>query len=209
MPKTIPQSQIPLLPFLYHRKRLVATPRPRKPGSALLNSKIGLIRTDITIINVPNGAIVNAANNALVNGGGVCGAIHSAAGRGLLEECIQLNSCETGDAKVTKAYNLPCKNVIHAVGPIYWKARKTNEHALLLSSCYTASMKLAVENGLDTIVFPAVSTGIYGYPSNEAAETAISAVREFLETEDGKRLNSVVFCNFEAKDEMAYLELLP
>jgi O-acetyl-ADP-ribose deacetylase (regulator of RNase III) len=187
----------------------VDIPRPRKQASAILNSKVGLIRTDITKINIPNGAIVNAANNALINGGGVCGAIHAAAGRELLAECIQLNGCETGDAKITKAYNLPCKNVIHAVGPVYWKARKTNEHAALLSSCYTASLKLAVKNGLDTIVFSALSTGIYGYPSHEAAETAISAVREFLETEDGKRLNLVVFCNFEGKDEMAYLELLP
>jgi O-acetyl-ADP-ribose deacetylase (regulator of RNase III) len=209
MPNLVHQSQIPLLPIFYHAKRLVASPRPLSQPSALINSKVGLIRTDITKLVLPNGAIVNAANNGLLNGGGVCGAIHNAAGGELLVECIQLNGCDTGDAKITRAYNLPCKSVIHGVGPIYWQARRTNEHSSLLSSCYTACLKLAVENGLDTIAFPAVSTGIYGYPSYEAAETAISTVRRFLETKAGEKLKLVIFCNFEVKDEVAYLELLP
>lgn len=176
---------------------------------------MGLIRSDITKLSLPNGAIVNTTNTSLLNAGGLCGAIHNAAGRGLLEECLTLNGCETGDAKITGAYELACRNVIHAVGPVYWKARKTNEHASLLASCYTASLKLAVENGLEVIAFPAISGGVFGYPSYEAAEVAISTVRDFLERgergsgAEGKRLRLVVFCTSESKDEIAYIELLP
>ena len=105
--------------------------------------------------------------------------------------------------------------MIHAVGPVYWKARKTNEHASLLASCYAASLRLAVENGLDVIAFPPISAGVFGYPSYEAAEVAISTVRDFLERAEqeggaeGRRLRLVVFCTFESKDEIAYIELLP
>ncbi|RPA94501.1 A1pp-domain-containing protein [Choiromyces venosus 120613-1] len=210
---SIPQSEIPRLSTLYHAKRLIPSSKPpQRRASSTLNTRVGLIRSEITKLSLPNGAIVSAANTALLNGGGVCGAIHNAAGRGLLAECLTLNGCETGDAKITGAYELACRNVIHAVGPVYSKARKTNEHASLLEGCYVAAMRLAVENGLDTIVFPAISTGVFGYPSYEAAEVAICTVRDFLEREEergGGGLRLVVFCTFESRDEIAYIELLP
>jgi len=213
---SIPQSEIPRLSILYHAKRLIPSSKPpQRAPSATLNTRVGLIRGDITKLSLPNGAIVNTTNTSLLNAGGICGAVHNAAGRGLLAECLNLNGCETGDAKITGAYELPCRNVIHAVGPVYWKARKTNEHASLLASCYAASLRLAVENGLDVIAFPPISAGVFGYPSYEAAEVAISTVRDFLERgeqeggAEGRRLRLVVFCTFESKDEIAYIELLP
>ncbi|CAZ80183.1 unnamed protein product [Tuber melanosporum] len=213
---SIPQSEIPRLSILYHAKRLIPSSKPPlHTPSATLNTRVGLIRSEITKLSLPNGAIVNTTNTSLLNAGGICGAIHNAAGCGLLAECLTLNGCETGDAKITDAYDLACRNVIHAVGPVYWKARRTNEHASLLASCYAASLRLAVENGLDAIAFPAISAGVFGYPSYEAAEVAISTVRDFLEREEqeggaeGKRLQLVVFCMLESKDEIAYIELLP
>jgi O-acetyl-ADP-ribose deacetylase (regulator of RNase III) len=208
MPPVLNQVDIPTLPLLYHIKRISVNEKPLATPSATLNAKIGLIRTDITKLHLPNGAIVNAANENLIPGGGVCGAIHSAAGPELIEECHRLNGCKTGYAKVTRAYRLPCKKIIHAVGPIYRLAKEMNEHETKLSSCYTETLKLAVGNGLTAVAFCALSTGIYGYPSYEAAGTAISAVRSFLESEDGQKLELVIFCNFEKKDEDAYSELI-
>ncbi|CUS09092.1 unnamed protein product [Tuber aestivum] len=213
---SIPQSEIPRLSLLYHAKRLIPSSKaPQRTPSATINTRVGLIRSEITKLSLPNGAIVNATNTSLLNAGGICGAIHNAAGRGLLAECLTLGGCETGNAKITGAYELACRNVIHAVGPVYWRARRTNEHASLLASCYLASLRLAVANGLDTIALPAISTGVFGYPSYEAAEVAISTVRDFLDREEqeggaeGRRLRLVVFCTFESKDEIAYIELLP
>ena len=153
-------------------------------------------------------AIVNAANNSLLGGGGVDGAIHRAAGPELLDECRTLDGCDTGSAKITDAYELPCKKVIHAVGPVY-SSRHKEECEEDLAGCYTTSLRLAVANSCKSIAFSALSTGIYGYPSNSAAPVAIKAVKDFLESEDGDKLEKVVFTTFVQKDVDAYNRWLP
>jgi len=198
---------IPTLPLLYQRNILQQHQNPVHPPNPSHNGKIALIRTDITKLHVD--CIVNAANETLQGGGGVDGAIHHAAGPGMLEECEMLDGCDTGDAKITDGYNLPSKKVIHAVGPIYPWARRYNMHETLLRSCYRRSLELAEEHEMRSIAFPALSTGIYGYPSNEAAEVAISEVRNFLDEGHMRYLNRIIFCNFMEKDEDAYHQALP
>ncbi|ELQ36470.1 MACRO domain-containing protein 1 [Pyricularia oryzae Y34] len=176
------------------------------PPNKRFNDRIALYHGDITKLMVD--AIVNAANETLLGGGGVDGSIHRAAGGGLLRECRTLDGCDTGDAKVTDAYDLPCKKVIHAVGPVY-NERHREECEMLLSSCYTRSLELAVENGCRSIAFPAISTGIYGYPSRRAANAAITAVRKFLESDQGDKISLVVFCCFLQKDMEIYTDKLP
>ena len=147
-------------------------------------------------------AIVNAANRSLLGGGGVDGAIHRAAGPELLEECRGLGGCRTGEAKITKGYRLPAKFVIHTVGPVYSGAP---EDAVLLADCYRNSLNLAQENGVHTIAFPAISTGVYGYPVREATKVAVDTVRKWLADNPDYPMD-VTFCCFDERTRKVYEE---
>ena len=164
--------------------------------------KIKIIQGDITKLKVE--AIVNAANRTLLGGGGVDGAIHRAAGPMLLEECRKLNGCETGQAKITKGYNLPAKYVIHTVGPV-WRGGKNNEDNLL-ASCYRESFKLAEENKIRSIAFPAISCGVYGFPIKRAAKIALSETKKFL-SEKHHFLEEIIFVLFSENDYNIYRKI--
>jgi len=164
--------------------------------------RIELVYGDITKQKVD--AIVNAANTTLLGGGGVDGAIHHAAGPELLEECKNLNGCKTGEAKITKGYNLPAKFVIHTVGPI-WGAGKNGEDQLL-TNCYNNSLKLAVDNQIKTIAFPAISTGVYGFPLERATQIAIKTTADFLISDES--IKKVIFICFDKKTYQAYENIL-
>ncbi|MDE7423336.1 MAG: O-acetyl-ADP-ribose deacetylase [Lachnospiraceae bacterium] len=161
---------------------------------------IKTILGDITKISTVE-AIVNAANSSLLGGGGVDGAIHRAAGPELLEECRELHGCKTGQAKITKAYNLPCDYVIHTVGPV-WNGGKLHEEEKLVD-CYKNSLALAVQHHIRTIAFPSISTGIYRFPVEKAAKIAVSTVKKFLE-ENSDKIEEVVWVLFDENTKNVY-----
>ena len=164
-----------------------------------MTDEIEIVLGDITKLKV--NAIVNAANSSLLGGGGVDGAIHRAAGRELVNECRLLGGCKTGDAKLTKGYNLPATYIIHTVGPV-WNGGYKKE-AELLASCYRRSIQIAEENNFDSLAFPCISTGIYGYPKQLAAKIAVETCKQ-------KRNNSlkIIFCCFRREDYEIYQNIL-
>jgi O-acetyl-ADP-ribose deacetylase (regulator of RNase III) len=166
------------------------------------DKKMEIVRGDITKLDVD--AIVNAANTTLLGGGGVDGAIHRAAGSELLAECRTLGGCKPGEAKLTRGYRLPARFVIHTVGPV-WHGGQSRE-AETLANCYRNSLQLAVENGIKTIAFPAISCGAYGYPIPEAAKIAVKTAQDFLET--GDKIDKVIFVLWGEDIYDAYRQLL-
>ncbi|HEX9252482.1 MAG TPA: O-acetyl-ADP-ribose deacetylase [Ignavibacteriaceae bacterium] len=167
-----------------------------------MNPIIEILKSDITKLNVD--AIVNAANTLLLGGGGVDGAIHREAGSKLLEEYRKLNGCKTGETKITNGYKLPAKFVIHTVGPV-WNGGNYNEDELL-SNCYYNSLKLAIGHKIKTIAFPAISTGVYGFPLEPATRTAINTVKKFLK--EYSKLDKVIFVCFDDKTYSTYKNIL-
>ncbi|CAN7410624.1 O-acetyl-ADP-ribose deacetylase [Rhizobacter sp. LjRoot28] len=163
-------------------------------------ARLRAIQADITTLAVD--AIVNAANSSLLGGGGVDGAIHRAAGPALLAACRDLGGCPTGDARITPGFRLPARHVIHTVGPV-WHGGARGEPGLL-AACYRRSLELAAAHGVRTLAFPSISTGVYGYPVNEAAHIAVSTVRSF----DGQGVVEVTFCCFSKHDLEVYEAIL-
>ena len=167
-----------------------------------MTTNLSAVLGDIAALRVD--AIVNAANSTLLGGGGVDGAIHRAAGPGLLEECRRLGGCPTGEARITRGHNLPARRIIHTVGPV-WKGGSKGEPQLL-AACYANSLRLALDNQLRTIAFPSISTGAYGYPLDLAAPLAIEAVVQFVGSNTG--LHEVTFCCYTHDDLAIYKKLL-
>lgn len=203
-------ADIPTIARLYATNRLSSTSsasrQPRHPPSSAINARVSLLRADITTL--PVDAIVNAANSSLRGGGGVDGAIHAAAGRGLVRECVSIypQGCATGDAVITSGHNLPAKRVIHTVGPIYQDPAASEP---LLRSCYRSSLALAADSGCESVAFSGISTGVYGYPSDKAAHVACDTVRRFLDEDVEGKIKRVIFVTFLDRDVDAYNGILP
>ncbi|KAF3838528.1 hypothetical protein F7725_010296 [Dissostichus mawsoni] len=175
------------------------------PRNKKLDNKISLYSGDITKLEID--AIVNAANKTLLGGGGVDGAIHRAAGPMLKQECASLHGCETGEAKITCGYGLPAKYVIHTVGPIA-QGGVGDEEKKALKSCYKNSLNAAAKNNARSVAFPCISTGVYGYPPEQAVHEALATVREYLD-EHHDKLDRVIFCVFLPTDKELYMKTLP
>jgi len=169
-----------------------------------MTATLRAIQANVVTLEVD--AIVNAANETLLGGGGVDGAIHRAAGPELLAECRTLHGCKTGDAKITKGYRLPAKHVIHTVGPV-WHGGKSGEPELL-ASCYRRALEIADAHGLRSIAFPAISTGIYGYPIEAATQIAVEASRGYAASHPQSSVTAIVFCCFSARDLEIYQRML-
>lgn len=167
-----------------------------------MNAILKALQADITTLDVD--AIVNAANSSLLGGGGVDGAIHRAAGEELTRECMGLDGCKTGQAKMTQGYRLKARHVIHAVGPVWHGG--THGEPELLRSCYATSLKIAAEHQLETIAFPCISTGVYRFPADQAAQIAVEAVREFITKPSS--LKQIIFCCFATADRQRYEALI-
>jgi O-acetyl-ADP-ribose deacetylase len=167
-----------------------------------MKGRLELIKGDITDLHVD--AIVNAANNTLLGGGGVDGAIHKAAGPDLLEECANLKGCDTGNSKITGGYNLKAQYIIHTVGPV-WRGGHRDEHSLL-ASCYQSSLMLAKNKKIKTIAFPGISTGVYGFPKDQAALIAVNEAKRFLKK--NKLPEKVIFVTFADDNYEIYRKLL-
>lgn len=206
-------SQIPTIATLYATGKLLA-PKARSvtSPSSSLNNRVSIYRGDITLLKLD--AIVNAANERMLGGGGIDGAIHSAAGPSLRSECATFpegpnGRCPTGEARITSGHDLPAKYVIHAVGP---NCNKNKDMALSkqqLTSVYDNILKTAAENGVSTLGICGISTAIFAYPPKDACGVACERVRRFMESEQGKRLERVVFVTFTEKDVDAYNTVLP
>ena len=166
-----------------------------------MKDRVEILKADITTLKVD--AIVNAANSSLLGGGGVDGAIHRAAGPGLVQECRLLGGCKTGQAKITAGHNLPAHHVIHTVGPV-WNGGGQGEPELL-ASCYRSSLSLAARNNVKTIAFPAISCGVYGYPVKQACEIAMKEIIRFLSNDDS--IEKVIFTCFDQDIYQAYVEI--
>jgi O-acetyl-ADP-ribose deacetylase len=174
-----------------------------EPIDPAIIGRLRVVEGDITTLRVD--AIVNAANSSLLGGGGVDGAIHRAAGAGLLAECRTLGGCPTGEARITGGYDLPARYVIHTVGPVY-RQHSPGDARRLLRGCYLEALRLAEAHGLETIAFPGISTGVYGYPKAEACAAAVSAVSAWLAEHELPRV--VTFCCFGAADAALYRAML-
>ncbi|XP_073676860.1 ADP-ribose glycohydrolase MACROD1 [Garra rufa] len=183
----------------------VSSHEPRYKVNEELNKKISVFTGDITRLEID--AITNAANKTLLGGGGVDGAIHRGAGPLLRKECATLNGCETGEAKITGAYGLPAKYVIHTVGPIVYDSVGESEEQAL-TNCYYNCLHTATKNHLRTVAFPCISTGVYGYPPDQAVEVALRTVREYLE-QNPEKMDRVIFCVFLKSDKELYEKMLP
>ncbi|KAJ7637629.1 hypothetical protein DFH06DRAFT_1218688 [Mycena polygramma] len=191
---------------LFQTGVLKAAAKNRYKANTEFLTRVSLFQGDITVMEVDS--IVNAANRSLLGGGGVDGAIHAAAGRKLLEECRTLGGCETGDSKITSAYKLPSKTIIHTVGPVYSRS-DVETRAQQLDSCYRTSLSLAVDRNLKHIAFPSISTGIYGYPIEDATHIALDVVRRFCDSDVGSKLDRIIFVVWSNKDKEVYETLIP